>query len=111
VSAERRDAPRFPISLDCALKPDHLGFQACRMRDLSQAGAFVVTNRRRLTDHSRVELAVRISRGGKVEMVSFPALVRYVTPDGAGLYFTATSDQSRSLLDMVMANRRHRGLP
>lgn len=112
MSAERRDAPRFPISLECALKPDHLGFQPCKTRDLSQEGAFVVTNRSRLTDHSHVEIAVRVSRGGKVDVVSFPALVRYLTREGAGLYFpSATAAQTRSLLELVLATRRSRGLP
>jgi hypothetical protein len=104
MASERRDNPRFPMNLDCAVSQDNREFQRCKTLNISQEGAFIITPGKHLRDNTRVTLAIRTSSAGRSEVHRYNALVRHVTAEGIGLYIRH-DPQTRSLVETVMSKR------
>jgi hypothetical protein len=104
TSTERRENSRFPMTLECAISVDNRNFHRCRTRDISQDGAFILTDLTRFAPNTRVQLAVRTMVDGRAEVRRYQAQVRHVTAEGLGLYLHPP--EGDSLVDTVMRTRR-----
>jgi hypothetical protein len=107
MATERRENPRFSMMLECAINIDNRGYRRCKTRDISQDGVFVVTGVTSIAHNPAVQLAVKTTIEGHSEVHQYRALIRHVSRDGVGLFFSQPdAPGARSLVDLVMTAGR-----
>jgi len=104
-ASERRQNFRLPMTMDCAINIPNRGFCRCKIRDISEEGAFVAGDTEGLTPDSQVILAVQITKDGYTQVKQFRAVVRYLSATGVGLYI----EDARTLLQAAMVKRAQGG--
>ena len=88
MTTERRDTPRFAFSHDAELSVSgQKKTCACRIRDLSHGGAFLVTPEALNLSSQPADLILHIRRAGRTQRVRYQTLVARQAADGVGVFF------------------------
>lgn len=102
MTTERRDTPRFSFALDAELSASGRASCACRIRDLSHGGAFLITSEALNLSSQPADLIVHVNRAGRMHRVRYQALVARQANDGVGVFFCGLGTRGYvPLVDLV----------